>query len=61
MDRRTRDQHRIDRAWQALAEWRGGELQRKVRDECLSLKWFRSRAEAKVIIETWRRRYNEVP
>ena len=27
----------------------------KFRDECLSLEWFRSRAEAKVIIETLRR------
>jgi len=25
----------------------------KFRDECLSLEWFRSRAEAKVIIEAW--------
>ena len=32
----------------------------KFRDECLSLEWFRSRAEAKVIIEAWRRYYNEV-
>jgi putative transposase len=32
----------------------------KFRDECLSLEWFRSRAEAKIIIETWRRHYNEV-
>jgi len=32
----------------------------KFRDECLSLEWFRSRAEAKVMIETWRRHYNEV-
>ena len=32
----------------------------KLRDECLSLEWFRSRAEAKVIIESWRRHYNEV-
>jgi putative transposase len=32
----------------------------KFRDECLSLEWFRSRIEAKVIIETWRRHYNEV-
>jgi putative transposase len=32
----------------------------KFRDECLSPEWFRSRAEAKVIIETWRRHYNEV-
>jgi putative transposase len=32
----------------------------KFRDECLSLEWFRSRAEAQVVIETWRRHYNEV-
>jgi len=32
----------------------------KFRDECLNMEWFRSRAEAKVIIETWRRHYNEV-
>jgi putative transposase len=32
----------------------------KFRDECLSLEWFRSRTEAKVIIEAWRRHYNEV-
>ena len=32
----------------------------RFRDECLSLEWFRSRREAKVIIETWRRHYNEV-
>jgi putative transposase len=32
----------------------------KFRDECLSLEWFRSRAEAKVVIEAWRRHYNQV-
>ncbi len=32
----------------------------KLRDECLSLEWFRSRQEAKVIIESWRRHYNAV-
>jgi putative transposase len=32
----------------------------KFRDECLSLEWFRSRAEAKVIIAAWRCHYNEV-
>ena len=32
----------------------------KFRDECLSLEWFRSRAEAKVTIEQWRRYFNEV-
>ena len=32
----------------------------KFRDECLILEWFQSRAEAKVLIEAWRRHYNEV-
>ena len=32
----------------------------KFRDECLSLEWFRSRAEARVLIEIWRRHYNHV-
>ncbi len=32
----------------------------KLRDECLSLEWFRSRTEAKVMIETWRQHYNAV-
>jgi putative transposase len=32
----------------------------KLRDECLSLEWFRSRAEARVVIESWRRHYNAV-
>lgn len=30
-----------------------------LRDECLSIEWFRSRAEAKVVIEAWRRHYND--
>jgi putative transposase len=32
----------------------------KFRDECLSLEWFRSREEARVLIESWRRHYNHV-
>ena len=32
----------------------------KLRDECLSIEWFRSREEAVVLIEKWRRHYNEV-
>ena len=32
----------------------------KFRDECLNMEWFRSRAEAKVIIESWRQHYNHV-
>ena len=31
----------------------------KLRDECLNLEWFRNRAEAKIIIEQWRKHYNE--
>jgi putative transposase len=31
----------------------------KLRDECLNLEWFRHRLEARVIIEQWRRQYNE--
>ena len=31
----------------------------KFRDECLSIEWFRSREEARVLIEQWRRHYNE--
>ena len=32
----------------------------KFRNECLSLEWFRSRTEAAVAIEAWRRHYNHV-
>jgi len=32
----------------------------RLRAECLSLEWFRNRAEAQTIIESWRRHYNEV-
>ena len=28
--------------------------------ECLNMEWFRSRAEAKIEIERWRKHYNEV-
>jgi putative transposase len=31
----------------------------KLRDECLNLEWFKNRAEAKVVIEQWRKQYNE--
>ncbi len=32
----------------------------RLRDECLTLEWFRNRAEAKIVIETWRQHYNAV-
>lgn len=30
----------------------------KFRDECLNMEWFRSRTEARVLIEAWRKQYN---
>jgi putative transposase len=48
-------QHGVDRAWQALAEWRHGKLQRQVsRRVSKASNGFVRRAEAKVIIEAWR-------
>lgn len=32
----------------------------KFRDECLAMEWFRNRIDAKVVIEQFRRQYNEV-
>jgi putative transposase len=32
----------------------------KFRDESLSMEWFRNRIEAKVVIDQWRRHYNEI-
>ena len=32
----------------------------KLRDECLNMEWFRSRVEARVIIESWRKQYNQI-
>lgn len=32
----------------------------RLRDECLNLEWFRSRREARVVIEAWRQHYNYV-
>jgi putative transposase len=32
----------------------------KFRDECLGMEWFRTRLEAKAVIETWRQEYNAV-
>jgi putative transposase len=43
--------------------WQNGALESfngKFRDECLSMEWFRSRGEAKVVIEAWRKHFNEV-
>lgn len=32
----------------------------KFRDECLSMEWLRNRVDAKIVVENWRRHYNEV-
>jgi hypothetical protein len=45
-----------------LKPWQNGTCESfngKFRDECLSVEWFRSRDEARVLIEQWRRHYNE--
>jgi len=42
--------------------WQNGTDERfngRFRDECLSVEWFRTRAEAVAMIEAWRRHYNE--
>ncbi len=45
------------KAWQDGAD---ESFNGKLRDECVSLEWFRSRREAAVVIEAWRRHYNAV-
>ncbi len=32
----------------------------KFRDECLNMHWFKNRTDAKVLIELFRREYNEI-
>ena len=32
----------------------------RLRDECLNVEWFRSRREARIVIEAWRQHYNAV-
>jgi putative transposase len=43
--------------------WQNGKVESfngKFRDECLNVDYFRSRTEAKAMIEIWRRHYNQV-
>jgi putative transposase len=57
-------EERIDTAFIAPGKpWQnatGESFNGRFRDECLSQEWFRNRREAKVVIENWRRHYNEV-
>ena len=32
----------------------------KLRDECLSMQWFKNRIDAKILIEDWRQEFNAV-
>jgi len=32
----------------------------RLRDECLNVEWFRTRREARIVIEAWRQHYNAV-
>jgi len=38
---------------------RGESFNGRLRDECLNVEWFRNLREARAVIETWRRHYNE--
>jgi integrase-like protein len=51
--RRGEDRDCVDRPRQATAERRYESFNGKF--ECLSMKWFRSRIEARVVVEIWRR------
>ena len=37
----------------------GESFKGKLWDECLSLEWFRNRVDAKIVVEGWRRHYND--
>jgi len=53
--------HRLDASsGQAGQKGTNESFNGRFRDECLGMEWFRSRTEAKGIIETWRRHYNDV-
>lgn len=49
--------------WARVHNWQNGNNESfngKFRDECLSMEWFRNRIDAKIVIEDFRRQYNEV-
>ena len=61
---RTLGEANIEMAYIAPGKlWQNGtneSFNGRFRDECLNMEWFRSRTEARVIIESWRRHYNSV-
>lgn len=54
----------IDTAYiDPLNPWQNGSNESfngKLRDECLSMEWFRNRIDAKIVIGNWRRQYKEI-
>lgn len=55
-DEQAARQHRSGKPWQNGTNER---FSRSLRDECLNVHWFESLADAKTIVEAWRRDYNE--
>ncbi len=49
--------HRSGQAWQNGSN---ESFNGKFRDECLSMQWFKNRIDAKILIEEFRREYNEI-
>jgi IS30 family transposase len=49
--------------WGGVHNWQNGSNESfngKLRDECLAMQWFKSRIDAKILIEEFRRQFNEV-
>src|ERR1700733_6177364 len=48
--------------WAAVHKWLNGmneSFNGKFRDECLNMQWFKNRIDAKILIEEFRRQFNE--
>lgn len=56
-----RDQHRhsLHRSWKAWLNGMNESFNGKFRDECLNMQWFKNRIDAKILIEDFRRHFNE--
>lgn len=45
----------VRHAKKTLKKWAQRKFNNKLRNECLSVEWFRNRREAVILIEAWRR------
>ena len=59
MDRHRRHRHGADRPGKPWQNGTNESFNGRFRDECLNEHWFTSLAHAEVVIEAWRREYNE--